>query len=125
MRLLLDTHALIWWLAGADELSAEARSAIASPRSEVFVSAASAWEMSIKRAKGRLDSPPDLPEALESSGFAELPIAIHHAILAGSLPPHHADPFDRLLVAQALLDSLTLVTRDMDLAAYDIDVLEA
>ncbi len=125
MRLLLDTHALLWWLAGGDELTAAAHEAIAASGSVVHVSAASAWEMSIKRAKGRLDSPTDLVDAMAANGFAELAIHVAHAELAGALPPHHADPFDRLLIAQARIEGLTIVTRDPAFEAYGVPLLVA
>jgi PIN domain nuclease of toxin-antitoxin system len=125
MRLLLDTHAVLWWLAGGDALSAAAREAIESPESVVHVSAASAWEMSIKRAKGRLDSPTDLGDAIDASGFQELPITVEHAHTAGALPLHHADPFDRVLIAQAQVEDLTIVTRDKAFAAYGVLLLVA
>ena len=125
MRLLLDTHALLWWLAGGDELRTAAYEAIASSASVVHVSAASAWEMSIKRAKGHLDSPTDLVDAMAANGFAELAIHVAHAELAGALPSHHADPFDRLLVAQARIEGLTIVTRDPAFEAYGVPLLAA
>jgi len=125
MRLLLDTHAVLWWLAGGDALSVAAREAIESAESVVHVSAASAWEMSIKRAKGRLDSPTDLGDAIDANGFQELPISVEHAQTAGALPPHHADPFDRVLIAQAQVEGLTIVTRDNAFAVYGVPLLLA
>ncbi len=91
----------------------------------VYVSAASAWEMSIKRAKGRLDSPSDVLDAIAANGFTELPITVSHTRSLDGLPPHHADPFDRILIAQAQLEGLTIVTRDPTFAAYDVPVLPA
>jgi len=123
--LLLDTHALIWWLEGGDELTETSRKAIGSSRSEVVVSAASVWEASIKRAKGRLQAPPDLSRWVHGEGFAELPVGFEHAELAGALPLHHADPFDRLLVAQARIEGLTIVTRDRAFEAYGVPLLAA
>jgi len=125
MRLLLDTHALLWWLEGGHALAAGARTAIGSPDSLVYVSAASAWEMSIKRGKGRLDSPSDVLDAIDANGFRELPIMVSHAQSVGGLPPHHADPFDRILIAQAMLEGLTIVTRDPAFSHYDIPLLAA
>ena len=125
MRLLLDTHALLWWLEGGHALTAGARTAIGSPDSEVYVSAVSAWELSIKRAKGRLDSPSDVLDAIDANGFLELPITVSHAQSLGGLPPHHADPFDRILIAQAVLEGLTIVTRDPTFAACDVPLLPA
>ena len=122
-RLLLDTHAFLWWMEGGSALAAASRAAIESPDSIVYLSAASAWEMSIKRAKGRLDSPADVVEALDASGFRELPVRIEHAEAVGALPPHHADPFDRMLVAQAQLEGLVCVTRDPAFEAYGVPTL--
>ncbi|MDE3077543.1 MAG: type II toxin-antitoxin system VapC family toxin [Chloroflexota bacterium] len=124
MRLLLDTHALLWWLADV-ELSAEARQAIADPANEIVVSAASAWEISIKQALNKLSAPDDLEEQLESGGFESLSMRVSHALAAGALPRHHDDPFDRMLVAQAQIEGLTLVTRDEGFAAYGVRMLRA
>lgn len=125
MNLLLDTHALLWWLADDPALGSEARAAIADPASTVYVSAASAWEVAIKQALGRLDAPADLDRAVEASGFDELPITVRHALAAGWLPPHHTDPFDRMLISQAMLERLTLVTSDGRMAAYGVATLPA
>ena len=101
MRLLLDTHTLLWWLQGGTKLTPKAVEAIADPESEIWVSAASVWEISIKSALGRLDgAPTNLDEAVHSNTFLPLPITFAHASRAGNLPPHHSDPFDRMLVAQ-------------------------
>jgi PIN domain nuclease of toxin-antitoxin system len=124
-RLLLDTHALIWWLQSGDELTEAARDAVGSPRSEVIVSAASIWEASIKRAKGRLQAPSDLSRWVRSEGFVELSVGFEHAELAGALPWHHADPFDRLIIAQARIEGLTIVTRDKAFEAYGVPLLGA
>lgn len=99
--------------------------AIASPDSIVHVSPASLWEASIKHAKGRLQKPPDLSRWVRNEGFEELPIRLEHGDLAGALPPHHADPFDRILIAQAQVEGLTIVTRDPAFAAYGIPLLAA
>lgn len=123
MNLLVDTHVLLWWLADDHALPAPARAAIAAPEHRVAVSAASAWEIAIKRALGKLDAPDDLRRTLVLSGFDEIPITVDHASIAGALPRHHDDPFDRMLVAQALVEDLTLVTVDPRFAAYDVDVL--
>ncbi len=124
MRLLLDTQVLLWWLADDPSLSAAARGAIAS-EPEVFVSAASAWEIAIKRALGKLDAPDDLAATVAASGFKQLPITFDHAATAGTLPRHHEDPFDRMLVAQARCESLTLVTADKRISRYPVSVLQA
>ena len=125
MRLLLDTSTLLWWLDDDKKLGAAARAAIADPENEVFVSAASAWEISVKRASRKLDAPFDIASALARNHFAELPIEVAHAVAAGELPPHHRDPFDRMLVAQAQLDDLTIVADDAEIAKYDATLLDA
>lgn len=123
VSILIDTHVLIWWDEGV-RLSAQARKAI-SEAPEVFVSAASAWEIAIKTALGRLRPTRTVEEAVRENGFAELPITFRHAALVTSLPPHHQDPFDRLLVAQAEVEKLTLVTRDHAFEPYGIRVVRA
>ncbi len=125
MRLLLDTHVLLWWLANARALGREAKEAIADGQAFVVVSAASAWEISIKRALGRLSAPAELEGQLQRHRFAPLPISIAHGLRAGELPPHHSDPFDRLLVAQAEIEGLTVVTRDPNISRYGVPVLAA
>jgi PIN domain nuclease of toxin-antitoxin system len=124
VKLLLDTHALLWWLDGDDRLTPEATEAIAGAEL-VAVSAASAWEIGIKQALGKLDGPVDLSAEMATNGFTGLPITVAHALAAGALPLHHADPFDRMLVAQSRLEGLTLVTRDDRLAVYGIAHLRA
>jgi PIN domain nuclease of toxin-antitoxin system len=124
VRLLLDTHALLWWLDGV-ELLAGAQAAIAEPDNAVLVSAASAWEIAIKKALGKLRAPDDLAEQVRLNRFTALPITIAHALAAGALPRHHDDPFDRLLIAQALEERLTVVTRDERFAAYGVSLLAA
>jgi PIN domain nuclease of toxin-antitoxin system len=125
MRLLLDSRAFLWWMAGGAALSTEARAAIASPRSVVYLSAATAWEMSIKRANGRLHAPAEVVGALDACCFLELPISVLHAQAVDALPPNHADPFDRILIAQAQAEGLTIVTRDKAFAAYGVPLLAA
>lgn len=124
MRLLLDTHALLWWL--ADEgLTTDARDAIADPANLVMVSAASAWEISIKKALGKLAAPDDLEHQVQAGGFAPLPISIGHGIAAGQLARRHEDPFDRMLIAQAFAEGLTIVTRDKRFDDYGVALLPA
>jgi len=123
VNLLLDTHVLLWWLADDPALPVAARAAIANPGTTVLVSAASVWEISIKQAAGRLDAPDDLIDTIEHNDFDTLPITASHALAAGRLAPHHADPFDRLLIAQADQDRLTLVTVDRRFADYDVELL--
>ena len=122
MRLLLDTHALLWWL--ADEgLSSQTRDAIADPANLVAVSAASAWEIAIKKALAKLTAPDDLEQQVRAGGFVPLPINIAHGIAAGQLPRHHDDPFDRMLIAQALAEGLTIVTRDKRFEDYGVALM--
>ena len=129
MRLLLDTHALLWALSDPERLAEAAREALRDGGNEVLGSAASAWEIAIKAERGRLELPAPaeryVPYLVERYGFDVLPISLSHALRAGSLPPHHRDPFDRMLVAQARLESLTLVTRDQRFAAYGVELLAA
>jgi PIN domain nuclease of toxin-antitoxin system len=122
MKLLLDTHAVLWWLADAD-LDPQALDAIADPGNLVFVSAASVWEAAIKAGLGKLDIPEPLDVAFRDDGFEPMPIAFAHAERAGGLPVHHRDPFDRMLIAQAQIEGLTIVTRDPAFAPYDVTVL--
>jgi PIN domain nuclease of toxin-antitoxin system len=124
VRLLLDTPALLWWL--ADEgLTAQARDAVADPANAVAVSAVSAWEISIKKALGKLTAPDDLEHQVRAGGFLPLPISIAHGVAAGQLARHHEDPFDRMLIAQAQAEGLTIVTRDKRFADYDVALLPA
>ena len=125
MNLLLDTHALLWWLKDDGTLSAAARAAIRDGANSVHVSAATAWEIAVKRALGKLDTADNIEGALSANGFEALPITVAHALAAGALPTHHSDPFDRMLVAQAQLEGLTIVTRDKRIMAYRVAVLAA
>ena len=121
MKILLDTHALLWALADPGRLGTKARSAIESPHSLVYVSAVSAWEIAIKHALARADMPVSAAEACswaEASGFDLLPLALEHILTLEQLPLHHRDPFDRLLVAQAISEPLTLLSADAALVAY-------
>jgi PIN domain nuclease of toxin-antitoxin system len=123
MRLLLDTRVALWWLNDPDRLEAPARDAIADGYNTVFVSAASVWEAAVKASVGRLIVPEPLPTALEAAGVSELPIRARHAVRAGALPPLHRDPFDRMLVAQAVEEGLTIVTRDPLVRRYGVPTL--
>jgi PIN domain nuclease of toxin-antitoxin system len=125
VRLLLDTHALLWWLADEPTLTGEARAAISDEDNVVAVSAATAWEMSIKHALGKLETPGDLEQQLSANGFVSLPITIADGLRAERLPRHHADPFDRMLVAQAQVGGWTVVTRDQRFSLYGIEVISA
>ncbi len=124
MRLLLDTHVLLWALTADSRLRPAVRDLIIDGTTEVLVSAASAWEITIKRAIGKLGSPDDLPAQLVAARFDELPVTVEHAVAVLDLPDHHRDPFDRMLVAQARVEGLTLVTHDSNLSRYDVAVLE-
>jgi PIN domain nuclease of toxin-antitoxin system len=123
-RLLLDTHVFLWWRGEPSRLASEARSRIASA-DIVFVSTASAWEAAIKISMGRLELPDTIEAGVLASGFEKLLITFAHAERVASLPHHHRDPFDRLLVAQAQVEGLTLVTHDRVLEAYDVEILWA
>lgn len=125
MKLILDTHVLLWWLNNEKSLSQKAFESISKSTNIVFVSAATAWEISIKKALGKLQAPDDLENALSANNFLPLPISISHGLLAGQLPPHHDDPFDRLLVAQSIIEKCTLVTRDQKQFLYDIQTILA
>lgn len=124
MRLLLDTHALLWWLAGDDQLSLRARQAIADRRHEIIVSAASAWEVTTKHRLGKLpEAGPlavDFAREMKKQGFTALPIAMTHAQVAGALPGEHRDPFDRMLIAQAREEHLALVSNESLFDSYGI-----
>ena len=120
-RLLIDTHALLWWLTDDPDLSATAREALAEPANDVLVSAASVWEIAIKRALGKLTAPDDLPAQIEAEGFGWLAVKAEHAWRVRDLPPHHRDPFDRLLVAQCLVEQMPIVSGDSCFGAYDVD----
>lgn len=120
MKILLDTHVYLWWLRDDRKLTRKLAEAIADPAHTILVSAASVWETSIKIALGRLHVEGDLVDEIEANGFVELPVNARHAQLAGALPRHHEDPFDRLLVAQASLEGLRLATVDSSFRHYDV-----
>lgn len=125
MSLLLDTHVLLWFLADDPRLTPPVREAVRDGRTRVFVSAVSAWEIAIKRRLGKLRAPTDLQDQLVALRFEELAVSVAHALGVGELEDHHADPFDRLLVAQARAEGLTLVTGDRQIGRYDVAVLDA
>ncbi|HZK89174.1 MAG TPA: type II toxin-antitoxin system VapC family toxin [Stellaceae bacterium] len=124
MRILLDTHVLIWWLLDDTAIPAGARAAITDEMNDMLVSAATAWEISIKYKSGKLPNIAPLMISLETAildeGFTGLPITLRHAELAGGLPPHHKDPFDRMLIAQALAESLTLISHERLFDRYGV-----
>lgn len=125
MNLLLDTHVLLWWLNDDPGLSDKARAAIAEGRNVVYVSAASVWEIRIKQALGKLRLPRSFRETLDRQPFMDLPVTAEHAHAVLGLPGHHRDPFDRMLVAQAKTERLTLVTRDERIKQYSVPIVDA
>lgn len=125
MKFLLDTHALLWWLDNNPTLSRKAKQVISLEKNIIYVSAASAWEISIKKSLGKLEAPDNLEEVIEINNFIPLPISISHTLNIAKLPNHHDDPFDRLLIAQATYEKLTLITRDANIIKYDVTVIEA
>ena len=124
MRLLLDTHAFLWWLAGDEALPVAARTAIADEGNDVFVSAASAWEIATKHRLGKLPGVAaivaDLDRAIVDQSLIGLPISVRHGQVAGALPGPHRDPFDRMLIAQAMVDNLVLVSNEQAFDAYGV-----
>lgn len=127
MRYLLDTHTLIWWLLGDPALSAAARAAIESDDHVFFVSSVSIYEIAIKVRVGRLDALAEptatMDDVLEQEGFEVLPLNLHHARRAGLMREKHRDPFDRMLAAQALIEGMTLICRDREIAAFGCEML--
>lgn len=119
-RYLLDTHVLLWWFADAPDLGPRCRDIMADSRNEIFVSAASSWEISIKAVRGKVRAPEDLDSAVEDEGFSKLPISLFHGQTAGRLPAIHRDPFDRMLIAQAQAEGLILLTGDENILKYQV-----
>lgn len=125
MILVLDAHTFLWWARNDAILAADARAAISDPANDIVVSAATIWEMEIKRAQGKLLAPPDLLEIVDAEGFTCLPVSGGDATAAARLPAHHPDPFDRMLIAQAARLDATIVSRDSAFDAYGTAVLLA
>ena len=125
MILLADAHVILWALGAPDELAEDARAALSSPANDVLVSAASVWEIAIKRALGKLRAPAAIVPAIEQLGFSVVPITGQDAERAGALPMHHRDPFDRMVLAQALRLDAVVVSRDQAFDAYGVPVLRA
>jgi PIN domain nuclease of toxin-antitoxin system len=123
LKLLLDTHILLWWLAKDTRLSPAEIKIITDPDNIIFVSAATSWEIAVKKMIGKLDAPDDLPAALVANDFLELPITIKHTQSLYQLPPHHNDPFDRIMIAQAISESLIFLTRDSKVLLYPLKTL--
>lgn len=122
-QVLLDTHTLVWWLEGREQLSAKAREIIEDAETTIFVSAASAWELAIKSQIGKFKSPQlvrGFEREIQNEGFVELPISIEHALCAGGLDSPHKDPFDRILVAQAQVEKIPIVSNDRALDGFSI-----
>ena len=124
-RLLLDTHVFLWWLAGDAALGLKAKAAIGDGRNDIFVSAASVWEIAIKRALGKLEAPEDMEKIVEDEEFVRLPVSLFHAEAAGRLPPLHNDPFDRMLIAQAQAEGLVFLTADAEISRYGVLTMDA
>lgn len=125
MEYLLDTHALLWWFSNTYLLSEESRNIIHDTRNLIFVSSVSTWEIVIKRSLGKLKVPNRVFELIQEEHFYELPISIAHTRALAKLPPYHHDPFDRLLIAQAIAESFTLITRDKVMEKYPLPIVKA
>jgi PIN domain nuclease of toxin-antitoxin system len=124
VRILLDSHVALWWLEDSDSLGVRCRELI-EQADEAYFSAVTPWELGIKRALGKLSMPDGLVYALQSGGFVPLAISAEHAERAPALPIHHRDPFDRMLVAQAQLEALALVSADAGFGAYEVELVDA
>jgi PIN domain nuclease of toxin-antitoxin system len=127
VRVLLDTHALLWWNVDDERLSTAAKDVIRDGRNEILVSAASIWEIAIKSAKGRLDLPSEVQEYVDDrfrrNRWSPLAIDVRHVIRAASLPEHHRDPFDRALIAQAQVEGVPIITTDAAITRYDVETI--
>jgi len=127
MRLLIDTHAVLWWLLDAGRLSRTARAFMGDPATRLYVSVVSGFEIETKRRLKQLDTgdwdPSTMPRWLESEGFLSLDLALEPALLAGRLPAHHNDPFDRLIIAQAMHEGIPVLTSDRAFHKYDVEVI--
>ncbi len=125
MKILVDSHVAVWWLSDPSQIKSPTRSAIQDPANQVFLSAASVWELSLKISKGKLVMPVGFADELKRDGFDPLPISAVHALATSELPQIHSDPFDRMLIAQAREEGLLLATRDGLIRQYDVATLEA
>lgn len=125
MNALLDTHTLLWWLDDDPSLSEKARTTIADGSNLIFISAVVIWEIRIKQALGKLEIPPDFRQVLERQPFETLSVTVEHAHAVADLPAIHRDPFDRMLVAQARVEGLTIVSRDPVFEQYNIPLIKA
>lgn len=125
-RILLDTHALLWFITDSGSgLGPKALALIIEPRNEIYVSAASTWEIAIKRALGKLQAPANMDTVVEDKSLAKLPVTLFHGDLAGALPARHNDPFDRMLIAQAQAEGLELMTCDQKILQYQVRCIDA
>jgi PIN domain nuclease of toxin-antitoxin system len=124
-RVLLDTHVLLWWLSGDQSLGKESTETISNQDNDIFISAASVWEIAIKKKKGLLEAPDNFDSIILEEGFKHLPITSYHAEQAGELDLHHRDPFDRMLVAQAQAEGLILMTNDSEIPKYSVRIINA
>ena len=124
MNLLLDTHIVLWWLSDSGKLSKKSRSIISDTNNFIFVSVATGWEIAIKKSIGKLAAPDDFSKALQVNSFQPIIINLEHAELAGSLPHHHEDPFDRMIIAQSKIENLTVLTHDKNFKLYNIEVIQ-
>lgn len=127
MKYLLDTHTFLWWNMDDAQLSNLAKELIADGNNEIFLSAATAWEIAIKTARGRLTLPEDptryVSNRMSLHGFQALPVQINHAVQVYKLPMHHTDPFDRLLIAQSQIESMSLISVDADIRRYEVEII--
>ncbi|WP_417905279.1 type II toxin-antitoxin system VapC family toxin [Candidatus Tisiphia endosymbiont of Micropterix aruncella] len=125
MSYLLDTHTLLWWLEDNPTLTVESRKIISNPNNLIFVSSVNSWEITIKKALGKLEAPNNLEQVILESGFYHLPININHTIFVEKLENYHDDPFDRLLISQAIIEGLTIITRDNKITQYSVPIIIA
>jgi len=124
LKILLDTHVLLWWLAGDKQLGTQARDLIADPGNDILVSVASLWEIVVKRRVGKLQADvAEVSDAIERDGFSLLPISLANLAELTALPTHHRDPFDHLLIAQAISEQATLLSEDQNISKYPVQVL--
>ena len=125
MKLLLDTHVFLWWLSDPKLLTPAAASAIGDPQNRILISVVVLWEIAIKRVIGKLSAPVNLQADVGNAGFDLLPLKVTHIVMTEQLPVHHRDPFDRMLVAQAIVEEATLVTRGPNMSLYRVSILTA
>jgi len=122
---LLDTHVLLWWISDDDRLGKQTREIIGNGKNAIFISAATTWEISIKRSLGKIQAPENMDVIVDEERFIRLPISLAHGDMAGSLPILHRDPFDRMLVAQAIFENLILITCDTQIMAYKVRTMKS